>query len=44
MVIRFKLAKIMCFGQYVMKDVSIGNKSGYEETLEDPNEDNGPIY
>ena len=27
--IRFKLAKIMCFGQYVMNNVSLGNKSWY---------------
>ena len=41
--IRFKLAKTMCFGQYVMNDVSLGNKSWYSETLEDPDGGNGPI-
>ena len=27
--IRFKLAKIICFGQYNMNDVSLGDKSWY---------------
>ena len=29
MAIRFKLAKIMCFGQYDMNDVSLEKKSWY---------------
>ena len=43
MAVRFKLAKIMCFGQYDMNDVSPGNKSWHWETVEDPNERNGPV-
>jgi len=43
MVIRFKLAKMMCFGQYDMNDVSLENKYWYEETLQDPDEGNNPI-
>jgi len=43
MAIRFKLAKIMYFRQYVMKVVTLGNKSWYEETLEDTDKGNGPI-
>jgi len=40
----FKLAKIMCFRQYDMDDIGLGDKSWYYETLEDPNEGNCPIY
>ena len=43
MAIHFKLVKIICFGQYDMNDVSLGNKSWYYETLEDADEGNGPI-
>jgi len=33
----------MYFKQYVMNYLNLGDKSWYQETLEDPDEGNGPI-